>query len=110
MHPIILNEIAKDRIADWHRQAERDHMAQAARLARKERDRHFVPGHLAIVLGRRVLAAVGGNKTRAARVLGLDRRSVYRRLGRSESSQDAEAASDLASAARRRRMPSALAF
>jgi hypothetical protein len=67
MHPIILNEIAKDRIADWHRQAERDHMAQAARLARKERDRHFVPGHLAIVLGRRVLAAVGARSSRPPR-------------------------------------------
>ena len=29
---------------------------------------------------RRVLDAVGGNKTHAARVLGLDRRSLYRRL------------------------------
>jgi two-component system response regulator HydG len=29
---------------------------------------------------RRVLEAVGGNKTHAARVLGLDRRSLYRRL------------------------------
>jgi two-component system, NtrC family, response regulator AtoC len=29
---------------------------------------------------RRVLAAVGGNKTHAARILGLDRRSLYRRL------------------------------
>jgi two-component system response regulator HydG len=31
---------------------------------------------------RRVLAAVQGNKTRAAQVLGLDRRSFYRRLAR----------------------------
>ena len=29
---------------------------------------------------RRVLAAVGGNKSQAARVLGIDRRSLYRRL------------------------------
>src|SRR5213078_2089682 len=29
---------------------------------------------------RQVLQAVGGNKTRAARALGIDRRSLYRRL------------------------------
>jgi two-component system response regulator HydG len=29
---------------------------------------------------RQVLAAVGGNKSQAARILGLDRRSLYRRL------------------------------
>ena len=29
---------------------------------------------------RQVLQAMGGNKTRAARVLGIDRRSLYRRL------------------------------
>ncbi len=34
---------------------------------------------------RRVLAAVGGNKTHAARVLGLDRRSLYRRLDKLKS-------------------------
>jgi two-component system, NtrC family, response regulator HydG len=33
---------------------------------------------------RRVLKAVGGNKTHAARVLGLDRRTLYRRLDRLE--------------------------
>jgi DNA-binding NtrC family response regulator len=33
---------------------------------------------------RRVLTAVGGNKTQAARVLGLDRRTLYRRLDRLE--------------------------
>jgi two-component system response regulator HydG len=29
---------------------------------------------------RQVLGAVGGNKTHAARILGIDRRSLYRRL------------------------------
>ena len=38
---------------------------------------------------RQVLAAVGGNKTHAARVLGMDRRSLYRRL---EEPQHAAAA------------------
>ncbi|MFO0580236.1 MAG: sigma-54 dependent transcriptional regulator [Polyangia bacterium] len=38
---------------------------------------------------RRALAAVGGNKTQAARVLGLDRRSFYRRLARLEKKQKA---------------------
>lgn len=33
---------------------------------------------------RRVLRAVGGNKTQAARVLGMDRRTLYRRLDRLE--------------------------
>jgi DNA-binding NtrC family response regulator len=32
---------------------------------------------------RQVLAAAGGNKTHAARILGMDRRSLYRRLGES---------------------------
>ena len=30
----------------------------------------------------RALAAVGGNKSQAAKVLGIDRRSLYRRLDR----------------------------
>jgi two-component system response regulator HydG len=30
----------------------------------------------------RVLESVGGNKTLAARILGLDRRTLYRKLGR----------------------------
>jgi len=30
----------------------------------------------------RVLRAVGGNKTQAAHILGLDRRTLYRRLDR----------------------------
>jgi two-component system response regulator HydG len=36
---------------------------------------------------RRVLAAVGGNKTQAAQILGLDRRSFYRRLARLDKKQ-----------------------
>ena len=37
---------------------------------------------------RQVLAAVGGNKTHAARVLGIDRRSLYRRLEDKEKDKD----------------------
>lgn len=64
MHPIILNEIAKDRIADWHRQAERDGMVRAAKLARKKHARRLEPGHQAIALARRVLAALGARSLR----------------------------------------------
>ncbi len=64
MHPIIVNEVAKARIADWHRQAERDRMARAARLARRKHDRHFAPGHLATVLARRVLAVLSARSLR----------------------------------------------
>ena len=33
---------------------------------------------------RRVLEAVGGNKARAARILGVDRKTLYRKLGEAE--------------------------
>jgi len=33
---------------------------------------------------RHVMQATGGNKTRAARVLGIDRRTLYRKLGEEE--------------------------
>jgi two-component system response regulator HydG len=41
---------------------------------------------------RQVLNAVGGNKTHAARILGIDRRSLYRRLEepRNERKEDAK--------------------
>jgi hypothetical protein len=58
MHPIIAHEVAKARIADWHRQAERDSMARAARLDRQPRRRRFVPGDLATGFARRVRAAL----------------------------------------------------
>ena len=41
---------------------------------------------------RQVLNAVGGNKTHAARILGIDRRSLYRRL--EEPRHDAKSASE----------------
>jgi two-component system response regulator HydG len=39
---------------------------------------------------RRVLDACGGNKTQAAKVLGVDRRSLYRRLERIDAHKEAE--------------------
>jgi hypothetical protein len=64
MHPTTMNEVAKARIADWHRQAERDGMARAVRLARKEHARHLVPGHRATAFARRVLTALGARSLR----------------------------------------------
>jgi hypothetical protein len=57
MHPTIMNDIAKDRIADWHRQAERDSTARAARAARAGHARRRAT-HLATVLARRMRAAL----------------------------------------------------
>jgi hypothetical protein len=34
MHPTIMSDIGKARIADWHRQADRDRIARAARATR----------------------------------------------------------------------------
>jgi hypothetical protein len=53
MHPTIMSDVAKDRIADWHRQADRARTARAARAARTKHA-HRRPTHLAAVLARRV--------------------------------------------------------
>jgi hypothetical protein len=66
MHPTIRGQVAKARIADWHRQADRDRMARATRLARTTHDRHVMPGHLTTVLARRVLAVLATHSPRAA--------------------------------------------
>jgi hypothetical protein len=56
MHPTIMSDVAKDRIADWHRQADRARTARTARAARVARTKHAHrrPTHLAAVLARRV--------------------------------------------------------
>jgi hypothetical protein len=55
MHPTVLSDVAKHRIADWHRQADRARTARAARAARTKHA-HRSPAHLAAVLARRVRA------------------------------------------------------
>jgi hypothetical protein len=58
MHPTVMSEVAKHRIADWHRQADRARTARAARAARTKHA-HPRPTHLAAVLARRVRTALG---------------------------------------------------
>jgi hypothetical protein len=48
---------------------------------------------------RQVLNAVGGNKTHAARILGIDRRSLYRRLEEPRNDQRKEEAKPAPAAA-----------
>ena len=60
MHPTIMSEIGKARIADWHRQADRDRTARAARQARRAHTHR--PGRPALAHPatiRRLLAALG---------------------------------------------------
>jgi two-component system response regulator HydG len=56
---------------------------------------------------RKVLDAVGGNKTHAARVLGIDRRSLYRRLEHADPAAQDPAASHEAAAEPTERAPAA---
>jgi hypothetical protein len=61
MHPIIERDTMHARVAELHRQAERDRMARAAsrtRPARQEkRRRNLVPGRTAVLV-RRVLTSL----------------------------------------------------
>jgi len=66
MHPTMHYHLAKAQIAELHQQAERDRMARAARLARRDRSRLLVPAHQAMALARRALAALGGRSLRPA--------------------------------------------
>ena len=70
------NEIALEDLTDKIRQHRRTILAIAPLapgelISLEQVERRYV---------RQVLAAVGGNKTTAARILGIDRRSLYRRL------------------------------
>ena len=60
MHPIMHYDLAKARIADLHKQAERDRMARAARLARTDGSRLLAPAHHAMALARHALAVLRG--------------------------------------------------
>jgi len=64
MHPMFDDRGAHARIADWHRQAERDGAARAIRRARRAHRRHGVPGKPAGSFARRVLAALGARSLR----------------------------------------------
>jgi hypothetical protein len=75
MHPTIMSDVAKDRIADWHRQADRARTARAARAARTKRARPR-PTHLAVVLARRVRAALGAPILRRSAQRGQTRKAT----------------------------------
>jgi hypothetical protein len=64
MYTTIQQELAKARVADLHRQAERDRAARTARLARKTHGRHSRPGDLATGFTRRVLAVLAARSLR----------------------------------------------
>jgi hypothetical protein len=64
MYPTLQHDLAKARVADLHRQAERDRIARTARRARKAHDSHVVPSDLATSFARRVLAALAARSLR----------------------------------------------
>jgi hypothetical protein len=64
MHPMTHDGAARARIADWHRQAERDRVARTARHVRKAHRRRAVPDEPATGFARRVLAVLGARSLR----------------------------------------------
>ena len=63
MSPTLRYELMNARVADLHRQAERDRIARAAikgRRARREHGKEPMPGRNAGVLARRVLSLLAG--------------------------------------------------
>jgi hypothetical protein len=68
MDLIILNKVAKARITDLHRQAERDRIARAARHDRKPRRRRYATADRATGLARRVRAVLAARSLRPPHV------------------------------------------
>jgi hypothetical protein len=63
MYPASSYELAKTRVADLHRQAQRDALARAARRARRARPHQSGHPPPALPFGRRVLALLGARST-----------------------------------------------
>ncbi len=63
MHPAILHDLAQARIADLHRQAQRDALVRAARRGRRPRLHHRIRPirGLGAVVARRVLNLLGAS-------------------------------------------------
>jgi DNA-binding NtrC family response regulator len=55
-------------------------------------ERQWTAHDLMLAFAKRVLVETGGNKKKAARILGIDRRTLHRWLGGAESDEDEEAA------------------
>lgn len=72
MHPTVMSAVAKHRIADWHRQADRARTARAARTKHV----HRRPAHLAAVLARRVRTALGSPSPRRSAEPGQMRKAT----------------------------------
>jgi hypothetical protein len=61
MHPIIHRDIMQARVADLHRQAQRDAQARTVSQARRAGTQRRHPGHrIPAVMARRVLTVLGG--------------------------------------------------
>jgi hypothetical protein len=65
MHPTIMSDVAKHRIADWHRQADRDRTARTARATRTKHASHRLSVTLA-GLAAAALALPAGQGTATA--------------------------------------------
>lgn len=59
MHPEIHYQLAQARVADLHRQAQRDDQARAASQARRAAQRRHPVRGLPAVMARRLLTALG---------------------------------------------------